>query len=70
MTKSKQLITSLLAIFFAFALAACDGPAEDAGEDVDEAMENTEDTMEETMENTEETIEETGDAIEEQTDQN
>lgn len=70
MTKSKQIITSLLAIVFALALAACDGPAEDAGEEIDDAMENTEETMEETMESTEETIEETGDAIEEQTDQN
>jgi hypothetical protein len=63
MTKSKQIITSLLAILFALALVACDGPAEDAGEEVDEAVEETEENMEDTME-------ETGDMIEEQTDQN
>jgi hypothetical protein len=68
MTKSKQIISSLLAIFFALAVVACDGPAEDAGEEVDEATEQAEENMEETMESTEETMEETGDAIEEQTD--
>jgi hypothetical protein len=70
MTTSKQIISSLLAIFFALAIVACDGPAEDAGEEIDEATEQAEENMDETMDSTEETMEETGDMIEEETDQN
>jgi hypothetical protein len=48
MTKIKQIMMSLLAIFFALALVACDGPAEEAGEEIDEANEEIEESMEET----------------------
>lgn len=53
-------------------LAGCsdadDGPAEQAGEQVDEAVEQAEDTAEEMADEAGETVEETGDAVEEATD--
>ncbi|MGD2117986.1 MAG: hypothetical protein PVG66_06490 [Chromatiales bacterium] len=53
-------------------LVACDnmddGPAENAGEKIDEAVEQTSDSVSDAVEETGEKIEEAGDAIEDKTD--
>lgn len=76
---SQRFRTSALALLFALTggvfLAACDneGPAEEAGENIDEAVEETtdgsDDYMDETKETVEEGMEETGEAAEEAADE-
>ncbi len=57
----------LLASVLPFALTACgdsEGPAEQAGESIDQAAEQTEDTAEDAMDTMEEKAEEAGDSME------
>lgn len=58
--KITKVLSVLVILMLAFTLAACEqeGPAEQAGEEVDEAVEEAGDTMEET-----------GDAIEDKADE-
>lgn len=59
----------LLAGALPFALSACDsdGPAEQAGENVDHATEQTGDAVENTMDKAEDKADEMGDKIDRQT---
>ena len=58
-----------LGIALAFLVAGCqeEGPAEEAGKNVDEATEEAEEKVKEGVEEMGDAIEETGDAIEEKT---
>ncbi len=70
MKSLKALSFSLIAMIFAFWLVACsnEGPAENAGEEVDEAAEQIQDTAGQMTEEAQDSIEQAGDAIEEETD--
>jgi len=63
-------LTALLAGVFAVGISACEdeGPAEKAGEQVDEAIEETGDTMEEAADEAGGELEEAADTVEEKTD--
>lgn len=63
-------LIALLAGVFAVGISACEdeGPAEKAGETVDEAIDETGDTMEEAADSAEEAAEEAGDELEEAAD--
>lgn len=63
---SKIFLALLLALSVGL-LAGCEdqGPAEEAGENVDEAVEEAGDMMEEAGENVEDTVEDAGDEMEE-----
>lgn len=63
-------LTALIAGVFAIGISACEneGPAEKAGERVDEAIEETGDTMEEAAEEAGDELEEAADRVEEKTD--
>ena len=60
----------LVATALLFPLAACDrsaGPAEQAGERVDQAVEETREQVEQAAEKVGETVEQAGDAVREET---
>ncbi|MDN5849262.1 MAG: hypothetical protein L0H63_06425 [Nitrococcus sp.] len=61
----------MLACTLTFALSACDreGPAEEAGESVDQAAERTGEAAEDTMNQAQEKMEDMGDKVERKTDQ-
>ena len=63
-------LIALLMGAFAVGISGCEdeGPAEEAGETVDEAFEETGDTMEEAAESAEDAAEEAGDELEEAAD--
>jgi hypothetical protein len=66
MKSIKALSFSIIAMIFAFWLVACDqGPAEDAGEEIDETVEQASDQMQEGSDQMQESMEE----MEEETDQ-
>ena len=69
-TLTRISLTALLAGMFAVGISACEdkGPAEKAGERVDEAIEETGDTMEEAAEEAGDELEEAADRVEEKTD--
>ncbi len=60
----------LLLLTLALGLAACsqDGPAENAGEEIDNAAENFGDAMEDATDDAGDSLEEAGDAVEDATD--
>lgn len=68
MLKKKTVIIAILIIFVS-AFIACEqeGPAEEAGENLDEAAEETAETVEEAGENVEESAEELAEEAEEKT---
>ncbi|GJL81277.1 MAG: hypothetical protein DHS20C01_09110 [marine bacterium B5-7] len=70
MKYSTILFRTFLAALFALGLAACEqeGPAENAGEKIDEATENVKDAVEDAVNKVGDTVEDVGDKIEEQTD--
>lgn len=58
-----------LALLFAVGLSACEkGPAETAGEKIDNAVENAGDKIEDATDNAGDKLEEAGDKIEDKTD--
>jgi len=67
---TRTSLIALIAGMFAVGISACEdeGPAERAGETVDEAIEETGDTMEEAAESAEDAAEEAGDELEEAAD--
>ena len=69
----KKFAPLFVAPFFMAAAACSDGPAENAGEDMDEAVENVtgenQDTFEEAGENMDDAADDTEDAIEDATDE-
>lgn len=68
MHMNKTLI-AVLALTFAVALTACEkGPAEKAGEKIDNAVESAGDKIEDATDNAGDTLEEAGDKIEDKTD--
>lgn len=69
MNFNKLSITSLAA-FIIIGLSACDnkGPAEQAGENIDNAAENMGDKMEDATDNAEDKVEDAGDRVEDATD--
>ena len=68
--KQKHFFTLLLAVVFFLmtGLLGCqnDGPAEQAGEKVDQAVESTEEAVEEAGDEVEDTMEEAGEEIEDE----
>lgn len=48
--KQKRTLVFLFSLFFVVALSGCDGPAEEAGEEVDEAVQMQKEQLEETQE--------------------
>jgi hypothetical protein len=69
----KRFAPLFIAPFFMAAAACSDGPAENAGEDVDEAIEDVtgeeQGTFEEAGENLDDAADDAGDAIEDATDE-
>jgi hyperosmotically inducible protein len=67
--KSKILIGALL-VAFILVITGCEekGPAEKAGEKIDNAVENVKDNSNDALEEAENAIEEAGDKIENETD--
>lgn len=67
LTSKKMIVMGLLMASVNFTLVGCgnDGPAERAGEKVDQAIENSGEKMEEAGEKANEAIEESGDKLEE-----
>ena len=65
-----RITSLLLTLAFIFALTACEeqGPAEKAGEQIDEATENIKDAAKDAAEEIGDKTEELGDKIENQTD--
>ncbi|HSI38302.1 MAG TPA: hypothetical protein VK946_04460 [Methylotenera sp.] len=64
-----KLSVATLALLFAIGLTACEkGPAEKAGEKIDNAAENMGDKIEEATDKAGDKLEETGDKIEDKTD--
>lgn len=63
----KRILSGVCCALLAINLVACEqqGPAERAGEKVDEAVEETKETMEEVGEDMQEAAEETGEKVEE-----
>ena len=68
--KFTKLSIATLATFFAIGLTACerDGPAERAGENVDNAAEKLGDRMEDATDNAGDELETAGDKVEDATD--
>ena len=67
--KAKKIPLAMLALMFAFGLAACEkGPAEKAGEKIDNATEKMGDKIEDATDNAGDKLEEAGDKIEDATD--
>jgi hypothetical protein len=66
----KKLCAATLIVLLGFALIACEqeGPAEEAGEKVDEAVEEASEKVEEAGEAVEEKAEETKESVKEATD--
>ena len=60
--KFKNLLTIFILSLFIFTLAACEskGPAEKAGEKIDQAVEKTADKVEDATEGVKESVEEAG----------
>lgn len=68
MNKSKLLV-SVLALLMVVGLSACEkGPAEEAGEKIDNAAENMGDKIEDATDNAGDALESAGDKIEDKTD--
>jgi len=69
---TRPYLPAILAILAGLSLAACEqaaeGPAEKAGKQIDEAVENTRDAVEDSIDKAGDKIEQAGDAIEEKTD--
>ncbi len=66
----KALTFSLIAMIFAFWLVACsEGPAENAGEEIDEATEQVQEEAGQMTDEAQDTMEQAGDTIEDKTDQ-
>lgn len=67
---SKKLLLSTLAVVFVFGLAACEkkGPAETAGEKMDNAAEKMGDKIENATDKAGDKMEDAGDKIEDKTD--
>jgi hypothetical protein len=64
-----KLSIAALALLMTIGLAACEkGPAETAGEKIDNAVENAGDKIEDATDNAGDTLEEAGDKIEDKTD--
>jgi len=63
--KSLLAILSCLAFLFAFTACEDQGPAEEAGEQIDEAAETTTEKVEEAGEEVQEAVEEGGEKLEE-----
>ena len=67
--KTNQLSIASLALLLALALTACEkGPAEKAGENIDNAVEEMGDKIENATDGASDTVEEAGDKIEDKTD--
>lgn len=68
--KMTKLFTGLGAVLMVLALAACQekGPAEKAGEKIDNAMENAGDKIEDATDKAGEKMEDMGDKVEDATD--
>ncbi len=65
----KKMHLAVLAVLFALGMAACDkGPAEKAGEKIDNAAEKMGDKIEDATDNAGDKLEEAGDKIEDATD--
>lgn len=68
--KMNQLSIVTITLLLAIGLTACDkGPAETAGEKIDNAAESMGDKIEDATDNAGDKVEEAGDAIEDKTDQ-
>jgi len=67
---AKKTSLFIILLTLALGLAACsqDGPAENAGEEIDNAAENFGDTMEDATDDAGDSLEEAGDAVEDATD--
>lgn len=67
MNTVKKIIALLCGLMLVLFIAACEdeGPAEKAGEKIDNAVESTQESMEEAGDKLEEQMEEAGDKIEE-----
>ncbi|WP_047539841.1 hypothetical protein [Methylotenera versatilis] len=64
-----KLSIAALTLLFALGLSACEkGPAETAGEKIDNAVENAGDKIEDATDNAGDKLEEAGDKIEDKTD--
>jgi hypothetical protein len=67
--KMNKLLIAALAVLFAIGLTACEkGPAETAGEKIDNAVENAGDKIEDATDNAGDKLEAAGDKIEDKTD--
>jgi len=67
--KMNQLSIAAIALLLALGVTACNkGPAETAGEKIDNATENMGDKIEDATDNASDKVEEAGDAIEDKTD--
>ena len=68
--KSKLFIL-LLSVLFAFAIVACEkeGPAEKAGEKIDESIEKVEEKVDESVDKVKDKAEEVADDVEEKVDE-
>lgn len=67
--KMSKLLVTVLAVLFALGLTACEkGPAETAGEKIDNAAETAGDKIEDATDNAGDKLEEAGDKIEDKTD--
>lgn len=68
--KFTKLTVAALATFFAIGITACerDGPAERAGENIDNAAENMGDRIEDSTDNAGDELETAGDKVEDATD--
>lgn len=68
--KFTKLSIAALATFLILGITACDnkGPAEQAGENIDNAAENMGDKIEDATDNAEDKVEDAGDRVEDATD--
>ena len=68
--KLNKLSVAALAIFLMLGITACDkkGPAEQAGENIDNAAENMGDQVEDATDDAEDKLESAGDKVEDATD--